>query len=105
MAQSGQRKALIDAARTAFKTPFGAVLKIAPEGETPFAVDGRVNPPKILDPLGEDMETHCAWRGAADVLARVFSGERALESAYVAGRLRISGDMSVMARLALDNAH
>jgi hypothetical protein len=34
---------------------------------------------------------------------RIFEGGRALESAYLSGRLRIAGDISVMTRLQMEN--
>lgn len=102
-AASNDRQALIDAARGAFRRPFDAVVKVAPDDEAPFAIDGRKDPPVILvDPSAEEAGD-ITFYGAPDVLLRVFSGERALENAYVSGRLGIAGDMSVMARLALDD--
>ena len=95
------RADLLDAARAAFAAPFGGVLLIAPEGLAPFAVDGRGAPVKLIDPAPADLKTDVAFRGPKDVFARILAGERALESAYVSGRLSIAGDMSAMARMTL----
>lgn len=99
MADDERAKALRSAAARAFAKPFGALLEIAPEGGASFFVDGRKNPPAIRQTAPKNQKPACTWRAAEDVLLRVFGGERALESAYVSGRLLISGDMSVMARI------
>ncbi len=92
------------AASGAFRKPFGAVLEIAPEGASAFYIDGRVDPCAVVaSPAGGESPA-CAWRSSADTLARIFEGGRALESAYLSGRLKISGDMSVMARLILESS-
>jgi len=101
-AQDDKQHSLTQAAARAFRRPFGAIVKISPEGDAPFAIDGRKNPPAIVKDAPADDAADIVLRGARDVLLRVLSAERALESAYIAGRLQISGDMSVMARLTLD---
>lgn len=95
---------LIAAAAGAFQKPFGAILEIAPEGAAAFFIDGRAAPCAVLSspPAGEAVA--CVWRAGAETLARIFQGGRALESAYLSGRLKISGDMSVMARLILESS-
>lgn len=95
-------QALRDAAARAFAKPFDAVLEIAVDGAAPFFVDGRADPPAVGEKPPKGGKPACALSGAEDVMTRVLDGERALESAYVSGRLAISGDMSVMARLTLD---
>lgn len=95
---------LIAAAAGAFRKPFGAVLEIAPEGASPFYVDGRVEPCAVAAVMPSGAEAACVWRAGAETLARIFQGGRALESAYLSGRLKISGDMSVMARLILESS-
>jgi len=94
---------LIAAAAGAFRKPFGAVLEIAPEGARPFFVDGRSEPCAIIAARPAGAAPACVWRAGAGTLARIFEGGRALESAYLSGRLKISGDMSVMARLKLES--
>ena len=88
---------LASAAAVAFRTPFGGCIRIEPN-------DGDAAPPAVTDdaPKAADEGRMCVWRASADTLARIFEGERLLGSAYVSGRLSISGDMSVMARLQLE---
>jgi putative sterol carrier protein len=95
---------LIAAAAGAFRTGFGAVLEIAPDGASPFYVDGRGESCAVLAGPPSNVQAACVWRAAPDTLARIFEGGRALESAYLSGRLKISGDMSVMARLVLESS-
>ncbi|MEZ5893001.1 MAG: hypothetical protein R3C58_07640 [Parvularculaceae bacterium] len=70
--------ALADAARRAFKAPFGAVLKIAPDDGAPFWIDGRKDAPQLLAAAPKDAESACMLSGARDALLRVMSGARAL---------------------------
>lgn len=94
---------LIAAAAGAFQNPFGAILEIAPEGAPAFFIDGRAAPCAVLAAPPAGAAAACVWRAGAETLARIFQGGRALESAYLSGRLKISGDMSVMARLILES--
>jgi len=96
--------ALALAAAGAFRKSFGAVLEIAPEGSAAFYVDGRADPCAIVAAPPAGAAASCVWRAGAETLARIFEGGRALESAYLSGRLKISGDMSVMARLILESS-
>jgi hypothetical protein len=93
--------ALISAAQTAFQTPFGALLQLLPENGGGLWVDGSASPPVILETKPMGRKPDCVWRAVSETLLRVLEGERALESAFVAGRLKIAGDMSVMTRLKL----
>lgn len=95
---------LIAAAAGAFKQPFGAILEIAPDGASSFYIDGRASPCFVAATAPEGATSACVWRAGADTLARIFQGGRALESAYLSGRLKISGDMSVMTRLILESS-
>ncbi|WP_428407785.1 SCP2 sterol-binding domain-containing protein [Hyphococcus sp.] len=104
MADAGDTDALMIAAKKAFAAPFGAVLKIAPDNGCPLWVDGRQNPPQISSDAPGGLEADCLWRGAREALVRAMSGARAFESAYVSGRVAVSGDISVMARLTLDES-
>ncbi len=96
---------LIAAAKTAFQTPFGAKLLLAPEDDADkgqaIIVNGAETPPSVKSAKNRKTPADCTWRGSQETLLRVLDGERALESAYVAGRIKISGDMGVMARLKL----
>ena len=91
---------LAEAAAKAFDGPFNAVIEFLPDDASPIWVDGR-KAPKVLDKEPENTPATCIWRGSKDALLRVLAGERALENAFVSGRITIAGDMSVMARLKL----
>lgn len=94
---------LAEAAAAAFRRGFGGVLKIEPEEGPPIYVDGRADLCVISDaPL--DVEPDCVWRAAKETLERAFEGGRGLESAYLSGRLKIAGDMSLMARLSMEGS-
>lgn len=102
MAQAKPDDALVAAAKKAFAAEFGAVLELAPEKGEPIWVDGRQAPPVVSPtPPEGNASPGCTWRGARETLQRVLSSERAFESAFVSGRVSVSGDMSVMARLEL----
>jgi putative sterol carrier protein len=90
-------------AAKAFRPGFSAVIRIEPEGGRAFDVDGRQEICAIVD-ASPDLAPDCVWRANAETLIRIFEGGRALESAYLSGRLSIAGDMSVMARLVLEGS-
>ncbi len=96
---------LIAAARKTFTEPFGAVITLLVEGDDnkTIRIDGRQTPP-VVSAAKSAGKADCVWRAAPDILLRAISGERGFESVYVSGRLSISGDMSVMARLNLKQA-
>ncbi len=104
MADAGETDALTLAAKKAFAAPFGAVLKIAPDKGGALWIDGRKSPPHLSAGAPGGAEADCLWRGAREALIRAMSGARAFESAYVSGRVAVSGDISVMARLTLDES-
>lgn len=92
---------LAEAAKRSFAAPFGALLKLAPEGGAPLWIDGRADPPAVLTDAPKDAEAASIFCGAEDSLIRALSNNRAFESSYVSGRITVAGDMSVMARLEL----
>lgn len=94
---------LVDAASLAFTRAFGGVLEIDIEKVGRIFVNGRANPPEVTT---EEPETlaDCRWISDAATMRRALEGERAVSAAFISGRLRIHGDMSVMARLALEKA-
>ncbi len=93
------REALIAAADDAFEAGFGGVIEIRSDGMDAFYVDGRAEKCAIVEcaPASPDS----IWRSSPSTLLSIFERKRALENAYLSGRLSIGGDMSVMARLAL----
>ena len=88
---------LVAAAKGAFIDRFDGVIAIMPTKSAPFHVDGRGDHAIVASGAPDDAD--CIWRAEDDVLMRIFEGGRAFESAYLSGRLKISGDMAVMARL------
>lgn len=89
-------------ARDYFTRPFAGVIRIEIDGRAEAIwVDGRTDPPTIGETAPANVSgDFCLWRTGQDTLQRVLSPEvRRLESAYIAGRLTISGDMAVMVRL------
>lgn len=92
---------LADAAKKSFAAPFGAVLKLAPDGRDPLWIDGRGETPSVLANAPKGAEAACVWRGGEESLIRAIANERAFESSYISGRVAVSGDMSVMARITL----
>lgn len=93
---------LASGAKQAFRRGFGAILRIAPDGLAAFDVDGRGETCELRAATGQSPQ--CVWRASPETLTRIFEGGRALEGAYLSGRLKIAGDMSVMARLILESA-
>ena len=93
---------LVQNARDVFCTPFdGALTLMMNEDEQANLVDGRQDPVTITAAPNKSAIADCTIRGEADVLRRILKGERALESAYLSGRIAISGDISILARLQL----
>ena len=92
-------KDLIAAAEGAFGPGFGAVLRIDPGASAAFFVDGRGETCVVTE--AQPAPPSATWRSGRDTLMSVFQRKRALENAYLSGRLQIAGDMSVMARLVL----
>jgi len=92
---------LTQSAKKTLTQPFAAVIKLAPEDQTPVWIDGRTDPPVISSEVPKGVSADCVWSGALDTLVPALDSERALESAYLSGRITISGDMSVMTRLTM----
>lgn len=101
---SSQAEVLTTAARALFQEPFGGVLRIeCTEDGSSLWVDGREEL-VVGDKAPSELSSHyCLWRGDAETLRSVLSGQRRLETAYTSGALKISGDMAVMARLNMGN--
>jgi hypothetical protein len=97
---------LLEAAQTYFANAFDGIIRIETDEGGTMWVDGRAQPPVVMEsaPRGVD-GAYCLWQAKQETLARVFSPEaRRLEAAYISGRLSISGDMAVMARLGAASA-
>ncbi|MEM9705856.1 MAG: SCP2 sterol-binding domain-containing protein [Pseudomonadota bacterium] len=93
------------ASDAAFTRAFDGVLEVVVIDSGVFWVDGRTAPPKIHKALPEDVsEADCRWRGSFDAIKRALDGERGLENLYASGRIAISGDMALMARLKLESS-
>jgi hypothetical protein len=97
-----QQDPLQAAASKAFAAAFGGVLKLAPDLGAPVWIDGRDSPPKVLAAAPDKVQETCVWRGTREALVRSIASARAFESAYVSGRICIAGDISVAARIILD---
>ncbi len=95
------RDDLFAAAQKAFSKPFGAVIRLEPEAGATLWVDGRGD--KAVVTLSDPGDSACVWRASRETLIRIFEGERMLASSFVSGRLRVAGDMSVMARLHMES--
>ena len=95
---------LSEGAASAFRAGFGAVLRIEPDVLGALVIDGRGETCRVLaahEAAGLP-PPDATWRANADTLTEIFARRRALEAAYLSGRLQIAGDMSVMARLILE---
>jgi len=85
-----------------FRHRFDGVIRIEIDNaSSAIWVDGRSEPPVVGTGAPQNVSSDfCLWRTSKETLMRVLSPEtRRLEGAYIAGRLAISGDMAVMARL------
>ena len=101
---SAEETDLFDCARRVFHAPFAGVIVLEAEGDPPIFVDGRTGAPKVTrDGAGVSLhgEGCCAFRGQRETLLRVLESERQFAGAYVSGRLKIAGDLSVAARVCL----
>jgi len=92
---------LIAKVKETFPAAFKGVIELKPEGEASVWIDGRAARPVAMLSAPKNHPADCIWRGAPDALLRALESEKALESAYLSGRLFISGDMSLMTRLSM----
>lgn len=97
---------LREGAEKGFSSPFAGVLRIeCVEDGSSLWIDGRGEAPSVSEKAPPEVESRfCLWRADAAVLRSVLLGQRKLETALMAGQLKISGDMAVMARLELGGA-
>ncbi len=96
---------LVAGARLTFPAGFGGALTIEVEGAVPIHIDGRGERCVVTSVAPEAIITsRCTWRTDGETLMRIFRGARAFESAYLSGRLHISGDMAIMLRLQMERA-
>ena len=97
---------LIGTAKGVFSEAFDGVIRIEVlDADFSFWVDGRVSPPAVTRESPEGVATRfCLWRIDYPDLNQLFTdGGQRLASSFVSGRLKVSGDMAVMARLELQN--
>lgn len=93
---------VLDSATGFFTEAFEGVIRIEIlDADFSFWVDGRLTPPRITTDSPEAVATHfCLWRVDYLDLTQLFAdGGHRVSNSFITGRLRISGDMSVMARL------
>lgn len=85
-----------------FRVPFDGVIRIEViDTDEAIWIDGRETPPvvSVASPPAVD-RGFCLWRLGMDDVTQVLEPARhRIESSMIGGRLKISGDMSVMARL------
>ena len=95
------------AARDFFRRGFAGVIRVeVTDRSQAFWIDGREREAVVQagSPTGV-AGGFCLWRAEGLTLERLFTKEqRRLESAFIASRLKVSGDMSVMARLEVGDA-
>ncbi len=97
---------LIAAAGRFFSQSFDGVIRIEMiDADYAVWVDGRERPPTVSPTPPKGLERRfCLWRLSENDIRFVLAGdEKRLDASFVAGRLQISGDMAVMARLELAN--
>ena len=97
---------LLPAARQFFPAAFGGVIRIEVlDADLAFWVDGRKSPPEVSTDSPEAVaQGFCLWRIDYSDLDQLFvEGGQRLANSFITGRLRISGDMAVMARLGSDH--
>ncbi|WOI52310.1 hypothetical protein [Parvularcula sp. LCG005] len=97
---------LLEAGRRLFTKSFDGVIRIEllDDGGACW-VDGRQSPPtvSIQSPNGVG-HRFCLWQIDADDVGLVLTPDKGrFQNSYVAGRVRISGDMAIMARLELNS--
>jgi len=92
---------LMAAATLAIGQPFGGTLGLSPEGGQALLVDGNGDEVTLRE-AGDEEQATCTVSGQHETLLRVLAGERALENAYLSGRIKIAGDMSLLARLKIE---
>ena len=100
----GDLEGLRAAASSAFAERFGAVLKIIVGDGAVLSVDGNKAPPAVAV-AKETSLADCCWRLSADAFEKILCGEVDPANAFLSGRLRVTGDISVMARLTLADAN
>ena len=100
MAPEDEQAAILEAANKATFAPFDGIIEVRCKNSAHIWIDGRGEPVALAE--CPDGEINCVWRGGRETILRIFSNERAIDRAYIAGRLQIEGDMSVMTRLRIN---
>lgn len=100
MSRAETKNELLDAAKTFFAASFDGIVKLNPDDDAALWVNGFKSPPEISNTAPEKSEPDCVWHGASETLQQALFSVRSFESAYISGRVTVSGDMSVLARIA-----
>jgi len=99
-----QDQELLNKAKAVFTKSFNGVIAIIVDNEATMIVDGSGPQPQLkYQPDFEPDKADCIWRIEEEALHRIFEGGRAIDSAFLSGRLTIQGDMAIMARLKLES--
>lgn len=97
--------AFVEAVRLGCQAPFDGIIKLICKDRgddwPDVLIDGRKAPVTLSAAKTDKAQADCTLRGSEETLLRLLSGERGVNRAYISGRLAISGDMSVMARIEL----
>ena len=88
-------------AEKAFAEGFGGIIELIPDDCPSIWIDGRSEKAIARATQPKNQKSDCVWRGAQDALMQALESEKALDSAFLSGRIFISGDMSVMTRLSM----
>lgn len=90
---------LLSAIEKYFKHQFDAVINIhVTDRNIDILIDGRHQQPTCKF-HGEDCRCDCHWYATEQTLRNILKDVSQFQLAFASGKLRINGDMSVMARL------
>lgn len=101
MTSDNATSSILTQAEAAFVDGFDGIIELMPEGDASIWIDGRTDKAIATATRPNDQTADCVWHGAPDALLEALASEKALDSAYLSGRIFISGDMSVMTRLSM----
>ena len=99
MANAQPMESLRQAAQAAFAGGFNGAIRVVLTDGDPFVIDGRADENCIVEGAGET-SAECEWRLSRAVAEDIFAQRIEPVHAFATEQLEISGDFSVMARLA-----